>query len=152
MQLIIAVVKPYLAEQVLAAVKRLPVEACAVVEVKGYGRQKSYLDHIPNPNSRKPICPRLKFACGSMSPKLQPQSNRLPTLPGLGGWVTQDLLLADGSGNESDRVLKPRCIFSARRLQSMAVYCNRSQMLSNFSDLLICCGGDCCWERYSSHC
>ncbi len=41
---IVAVVKPYLAEKVLEALKGVPAEACGVCEVKGYGRQKSYLD------------------------------------------------------------------------------------------------------------
>jgi nitrogen regulatory protein PII len=41
---VIAIVKPYLVEKVLDALKRAPVEACGVREVKGYGRQKSYLD------------------------------------------------------------------------------------------------------------
>jgi len=41
---IVAIVKPYLVEQVLEALKRAPLEACTVREVKGYGRQKSYLD------------------------------------------------------------------------------------------------------------
>jgi len=41
---IVAVVKPYLAEKVLDALRNAPLEACAVHEVKGYGRQKSYLD------------------------------------------------------------------------------------------------------------
>lgn len=41
---IIAIVKPFLAEKVLDALKRAPLEALNVREVKGYGRQKSYLD------------------------------------------------------------------------------------------------------------
>jgi len=44
MKQIIAVVKPYLAEKVVEALRRAPLEALAVREVKGYGRQKSYLD------------------------------------------------------------------------------------------------------------
>jgi nitrogen regulatory protein PII len=44
MKQIVAVVKPYLVEEVLEALKLAPVEACGVREVKGYGRQKSYLD------------------------------------------------------------------------------------------------------------
>ena len=43
MKQIIAVVKPYLVEKVLDA-RLAPIEACGVCEVKGYGRQKSYLD------------------------------------------------------------------------------------------------------------
>ena len=44
MKQVIAVVKPYLVERVLDAVKLAPVDACEVCEVKGYGRQKNYLD------------------------------------------------------------------------------------------------------------
>ena len=44
MNKIVAIVKPYLVEQVLEALKRAPLEACCVSEVKGFGRQKSYLD------------------------------------------------------------------------------------------------------------
>jgi nitrogen regulatory protein PII len=43
-KLIVAIVKPYRAEEVLDALAHAPVEACSVREVKGYGRQKSYLD------------------------------------------------------------------------------------------------------------
>jgi len=41
---VIAIVKPFLAEKVLEALAGAPLEACNVQEVKGYGRQKSYLD------------------------------------------------------------------------------------------------------------
>jgi nitrogen regulatory protein P-II 1 len=41
---VFAIVKPFLAERVLEALKRAPLEALSVREVKGYGRQKSYLD------------------------------------------------------------------------------------------------------------
>src|SRR6266542_2404251 len=38
------VVKPFVAEGVLRALADLDVTSCAVREVKGYSRQKSYLD------------------------------------------------------------------------------------------------------------
>jgi nitrogen regulatory protein PII len=41
---IIAIVKPYLAEKVVEALRRAPLEALVVREVKGYGRQKNYLN------------------------------------------------------------------------------------------------------------
>jgi len=41
---VVAIVKPYLVEKVLGAIEQIPVEVCEVHEVKGYGRQKSYLD------------------------------------------------------------------------------------------------------------
>ena len=44
MKQIIAVVRPFLVEQILEGLRRAPLEACSVREVKGFGRQKSYLD------------------------------------------------------------------------------------------------------------
>ncbi|MFM7109169.1 MAG: P-II family nitrogen regulator [Planctomycetaceae bacterium] len=44
MKEIVAVVRPFVAEKVLEALDGVPLEACAVREVKGFGRQKSYLD------------------------------------------------------------------------------------------------------------
>lgn len=43
MKQILAIVKPFLAEKVLEALRRAPLEALNVREVKGFGRQKSYL-------------------------------------------------------------------------------------------------------------
>jgi len=44
MKQVIAIVKPFLAEKVLEGLKRAPLEALVVREVKGYGRQKNYLE------------------------------------------------------------------------------------------------------------
>ncbi|MDA0658917.1 MAG: P-II family nitrogen regulator [Planctomycetota bacterium] len=44
MKQILAIIKPFLAEKVLDALRRAPLEALSVREVKGFGRQKSYLD------------------------------------------------------------------------------------------------------------
>jgi nitrogen regulatory protein PII len=44
MKQVIAVVQPFQAEKVLEALEHAPIEACGISEVKGYGRQKSYLD------------------------------------------------------------------------------------------------------------
>ena len=45
MKQIIAIVKPFLVETLLESLRRAPLEAVEVREVKGYGKQKSYLDH-----------------------------------------------------------------------------------------------------------
>ena len=44
MKQIIAIVKPFLAEKVVEVLRRGPVEALTVREVKGYGRQKDHLN------------------------------------------------------------------------------------------------------------
>ncbi len=43
MKQVIAVIRPYLAEKVLENLRLVPLEALIVREVKGFGRQKSYL-------------------------------------------------------------------------------------------------------------
>jgi nitrogen regulatory protein PII len=58
---IIAVVKPYLAEKVLEALKRAPLEACSVSEVKGYGRQKSYLDQYSGSEYSLAFLPKVEI-------------------------------------------------------------------------------------------
>jgi nitrogen regulatory protein PII len=59
---IIAVVKPYLVEKVLEALKRAPLEACAVTEVKGYGRQKSYLDQYEGSEYSLAFLPKVEIS------------------------------------------------------------------------------------------
>jgi nitrogen regulatory protein P-II 1 len=44
MKQVIAIVRPYLAQRVLDNLRMAPLEALMVREVKGYGRQKSYLE------------------------------------------------------------------------------------------------------------
>jgi nitrogen regulatory protein PII len=44
MKQVIAIVKPFLAEKVFRALGDLPLEEMVIREVKGYGRQKSYLE------------------------------------------------------------------------------------------------------------
>jgi nitrogen regulatory protein P-II 1 len=44
MKQVIAIIRPYLAERLLQNLRLSPLEALQVMEVKGFGRQKSYLD------------------------------------------------------------------------------------------------------------
>ncbi len=61
MKQIIAVVKPFLAEKVLEALKRAPIEALNVREVKGYGRQKSYLDQYGDSEYSLAFLPKVEI-------------------------------------------------------------------------------------------
>jgi nitrogen regulatory protein PII len=58
---VIAVVKPFLAEQVLEALKFAPLEACTVREVKGFGRQKSYLDQYGDSEYALAFLPKVEI-------------------------------------------------------------------------------------------
>jgi nitrogen regulatory protein PII len=58
---VIAIVKPFVAERVLEALKFAPLEACTVREVKGYGRQKSYLDQYGDSEYSLAFLPKVQI-------------------------------------------------------------------------------------------
>lgn len=61
MKQIVAIIKPYLAEKVLDGLRRAPLEACSVREVKGYGRQKSYLDQYGDSEYSLAFLPKVEI-------------------------------------------------------------------------------------------
>ena len=61
MKQVVAVVKPYLVERVLEGLKRAPLEACCVREVKGYGRQKNYLDQYAESEYSMAFIPKVEI-------------------------------------------------------------------------------------------
>ena len=61
MKQVIAIIKPYLAEKVLEALKLAPLEACSVREVKGYGRQKNYLDEYEGSEYSLAFLPKVEI-------------------------------------------------------------------------------------------
>jgi nitrogen regulatory protein P-II 1 len=62
MKQVVAVVKPYLAEKVLEALNRAPLEAMRVKEVKGFGRQKNYLDQYGDTEYSLSFLPKVEIA------------------------------------------------------------------------------------------
>jgi nitrogen regulatory protein P-II 1 len=61
MKQVVAIIKPFLAEKVLEALKLAPVEALNVSEVKGYGRQKSYLDEYGDTEYSLAFLPKVEI-------------------------------------------------------------------------------------------
>jgi len=59
---IIAIVRPFLAEKVLESLKRAPLEAFSVHEVKGFGRQKSYLDQYGDSEYSLAFLPKVEIS------------------------------------------------------------------------------------------
>ncbi len=62
MKQIIAIVRPFVAEKVLEALKRAPLEGLSVREVKGYGRQKSYLDKYQDTEYSLAFLPKVEIS------------------------------------------------------------------------------------------
>ncbi len=61
MKQVIAIVKPFLAEKVLDSLRRAPLEALQVREVKGFGRQKSYLDQYSEGEFSQVFLPKVEI-------------------------------------------------------------------------------------------
>jgi nitrogen regulatory protein PII len=61
MREVIAIVRPFLAEKVLEALRLAPLEACTVREVKGFGRQKSYLDRYGDSEYAQAFLPKVEI-------------------------------------------------------------------------------------------
>jgi len=61
MKEVIAIVRPFLAERVLEALRFAPLEACSVREVKGFGRQKSYLDQYGESDYSLAFLPKVEI-------------------------------------------------------------------------------------------
>jgi nitrogen regulatory protein P-II 1 len=58
---VLAIVKPFLAERVLEALEQAPLEALLVREVKGHGRQKSYLDQYSETEFSEAFLPKVEI-------------------------------------------------------------------------------------------
>lgn len=58
---IIAVVKPFLVEKILDSLRRAPLEAVEVREVKGFGKQKSYLDQYTDSEYSQAFLPKVEI-------------------------------------------------------------------------------------------
>ena len=61
MKQIIAIVKPFLVEKILDALRRAPLEAVSVAEVKGMGKQKSYLERYTDTEYALTFLPKVEI-------------------------------------------------------------------------------------------
>ncbi len=61
MKQVIAIVKPFLAEKILESLRRAPLEAVDILEVKGMGRQKSYLDQYTDSEYAEAFLPKVQI-------------------------------------------------------------------------------------------
>lgn len=61
MKQIVTVIRPHLAESLLTSLRRAPIEALSVVEVKGYGRQKSYVDEYQKTEYSEAFVPKVEI-------------------------------------------------------------------------------------------
>ncbi len=61
MKQIVAIVRPIVAEKVVEALHRAPLEALVVREVKGFGRQKEYLQNYRETEYAQAFLPKVEI-------------------------------------------------------------------------------------------
>ncbi len=74
---LIAVVQPFQAERVLEALRLSPLEACTVREVKGFGRQKSYLDQYGDSEYSYTFLPKVEITIWVEASRVEETSRRI---------------------------------------------------------------------------
>ncbi len=74
---LIVIVKPFRAEAVLAELAQFGVSECVVREVKGYGRQKGYLDRYRGSEYSTAYLPKVEIACWVPANKRDELSERI---------------------------------------------------------------------------
>ena len=62
MRQIVAIIKPYLAEKLIQAIVEKPIEEISIREVKGYGRQKSYLERYSENEYSLAFVPKVEIS------------------------------------------------------------------------------------------
>jgi len=62
MKLLLVIIKPFQAKAVLDLVAQHVVEACTVDEVKGYGRQKNYLERYRGSEYNLAFLPKVEIS------------------------------------------------------------------------------------------
>ena len=58
---IVTIIRPYLADKLLENLRLAPLEALQVTEVKGFGRQKSYLDQYSSSEYSLAFLPKVEI-------------------------------------------------------------------------------------------
>ncbi|MBN2216746.1 MAG: P-II family nitrogen regulator [Pirellulales bacterium] len=71
MKQIVAIVKPYRVQRVLDALKHAPLEVCEIREVKGYGRQKNYLDEYRGSEYSLAFLPKVEITLWVDDPRVE---------------------------------------------------------------------------------
>jgi len=61
MKCVVAVVRPFLVDKIFESLKLAPLEAVQVVEVKGFGRQKDYLEQYRDTEYELAFLPKVEI-------------------------------------------------------------------------------------------
>ena len=77
MKLIVTMVKPFLAERVIQALQGLELEEMVVREVKGFGRQKNYLERYRSNKYSHAFVPKVEISVWANDDLVEEVVNRI---------------------------------------------------------------------------
>lgn len=97
MKQIVAVVKPFLVEQILEGLRRAPLEALIVREVKGVGKQKSYLDQYGENEYAHAFLPKVEIVLWVDSSRSEEVIERLTEVARTGRMGDGKLFISEAS-------------------------------------------------------
>ncbi|MEM1304517.1 MAG: P-II family nitrogen regulator [Planctomycetota bacterium] len=97
MKQIVAVVKPFLVEQILDGLRRAPLEAVVVREVKGIGKQKSYLDQYGESEYAHAFLPKVEIVLWVDDSRADEVIDRLVEVARTGRMGDGKLFISDAS-------------------------------------------------------
>ncbi len=98
---VIAIVRPHLAEDVLDALKRAPMEALTVREVKGYGRQKSYLEDYVETEYAMAFLPKVELSIWVEASRVDEVIRRIVNVARSGRMGDGKIMVLDSERQES---------------------------------------------------
>lgn len=101
MKQVIAVVKPFLAEKVLAGLKRAPLESCIVREVKGFGRQKGYAEMYKEGEYSLAFLPKVEIALWVEDSRVEEVVRKIITISRTGRMGDGKIFVLAGTRAES---------------------------------------------------
>jgi len=80
MKQIIAVIKPWVVEDVIKSLQEMDFEEISIREAKGYGRQKNYLDQYRENEYSRAFVPKIELTIWCQDKEVDPIVERLTSV------------------------------------------------------------------------
>src|SRR5215213_6864481 len=101
MKQLLVMIKPFQATAVLEVVARHDVEACTVDEVKGYGRQKNYLERYRGSEYNLAFLPKVEICVWAEDDTAEAMAREISTVAHTGLMGDGKVLFIDTAWNEA---------------------------------------------------
>lgn len=107
MKQVVAIVKPFLAEKILDGLRRAPLEAVHVREVKGVGRQKSYLDEYAESEYDDVFLPKVEITAWVADARAEEVIDKIVDLARTGRMGDGKIFVLSAQTHESLALTRP---------------------------------------------